>query len=47
MIDGTGTWTFVWDSLHRLSYYTNGAGQQVQYVYNLRNLATFFVPGRP
>jgi len=40
MTDGTGTSTWVWDSLHRLTSYTNGAGAQVQYGYNLRNLAT-------
>ena len=40
MTDGTGTSTWAWDSLHRLTSYTNGAGAQVQYAYNLRNLAT-------
>ncbi|MDQ6617188.1 MAG: DUF6531 domain-containing protein [Actinomycetota bacterium] len=40
MTDGTGTSTWAWDSLHRLTSYTNGAGAQVQYGYNLRNLAT-------
>ena len=40
MTDGTGTSAWVWDSLHRLSSYTNGAGAQVQYAYNLRNLVT-------
>ena len=38
--DGTGTSTWAWDSLHRLTSYTNGVGAQVQYAYNLRNLAT-------
>ena len=40
MTDGTGTSAWVWDSLHRLTSYTNGAGAQVQYAYNLRNLPT-------
>ncbi len=40
MTDGTGASAWVWDSLHRLSSYTNGNGAQVQYVYNLRNLPT-------
>jgi YD repeat-containing protein len=38
--DGTGTSGWAWDSLHRLTSYTNGAGAQVQYLYNLRNLPT-------
>jgi RHS repeat-associated protein len=46
MTDGTGTSAWVWDSLHRLTSYTNGAGAQVQYAYNLRNLpATITYPG--
>jgi YD repeat-containing protein len=46
MADGTGTSAWVWDSLHRLTSYTNGAGAQVQYAYNLRNLpATVTYPG--
>jgi RHS repeat-associated protein len=40
MTDGTGSSSWVRDSLHRLSSYTNGAGSQVQYQYNLRNLVT-------
>jgi RHS repeat-associated protein len=40
MTDGTGTSSWVWDSLGRLKSYTNGAGAQVQYAYNLRNLPT-------
>jgi len=40
MTDGTGTSAWVWDSLHRLTSYTNGNGAQVQYAYNLRNLPT-------
>jgi YD repeat-containing protein len=46
MTDGTGTSAWGWDSLHRLTSYTNGAGAQVQYAYNLRNLpATITYPG--
>jgi len=37
IIDGTGASAWDWDSLHRLTSYTNGNGAQVQYVYNLRN----------
>src|SRR5256712_854443 len=40
MSDGTGTSACVLDSLHRLTSYTNGAGAQLQYAYNLRNLTT-------
>jgi RHS repeat-associated protein len=40
MTDGTGASSWAWDSLHRLTRYTNGAGAQVQYGYNLRNLPT-------
>jgi RHS repeat-associated protein len=40
MTDGTGTSAWVWDSLHRLTSYTNGNGAQVQYAYNLRSLPT-------
>jgi RHS repeat-associated protein len=40
MTDGTGTSAWVWDSLYRLKSYTNGAGAQLQYAYNLRNLPT-------
>jgi RHS repeat-associated protein len=46
MTDGTLTSAWVWDSLHRLTGYTNGAGAQVQYGYNLRNLTTILTyPG--
>jgi RHS repeat-associated protein len=46
MTDGTGTSSFGWDSLHRMVSYTNGNGAQVQWVYNLRNLAiTITYPG--
>ena len=40
MSDGTGTSSWGWDSLHRMVSYTNGNGAQVQWQYNLRNLAT-------
>jgi RHS repeat-associated protein len=40
MTDGTGTSTWAWDSLHRLTSYQNGAASQVQYQYNMRNLVT-------
>ena len=40
MTDGTGSSSWVWDSLHRITSHTNGAGSQVQYKYNLRNLVT-------
>jgi RHS repeat-associated protein len=40
MTDGTGSSTWVWDSLHRLTSFTDGNADQVQYQYNLRNLVT-------
>jgi len=40
MIDGTGTSSWGWDSLHRMVSYINGNGSQVQWIYNLRNLPT-------
>ncbi len=40
MTDGTGTSSWGWDSLHRMVSYQNGNGAQLQWVYNLRNLAT-------
>ncbi|MEA2645411.1 MAG: hypothetical protein QOE92_494 [Chloroflexota bacterium] len=40
MTDGTGTSAWAIDSLHRLTSHTNGAGAQVQYKYNLRDLVT-------
>ena len=40
MADGTGTSTWSWDSLHRLTSYTDGNGDQVKYQYNLRGLVT-------
>lgn len=46
MTDGTGMTTYSYDSLRRLSQSTSGAGQQVQYAYNLRNLVTSIIyPG--
>jgi RHS repeat-associated protein len=36
MTDGTGTTTYTFDSLHRLTQQTNGAGSQVKYGYDLR-----------
>jgi RHS repeat-associated protein len=38
LTDGTGTSSWTWDSLHRLTSYTDGAGAKVQYQYDLRNL---------
>jgi RHS repeat-associated protein len=38
--DGTGTSSWTWDSLHRLTGYTNGNGETVSYTYNLRSLVT-------
>jgi RHS repeat-associated protein len=35
MTDGTGTSTWAYDSLHRVTQTTNGAGQTVQYGYDL------------
>ena len=40
MTDGTGSSTWVWDSLGRLSGFTDGRGDKVQYQYNLRGLIT-------
>jgi RHS repeat-associated protein len=46
MTDGTGTSSWGWDSLHRIVSYRNGNGDQVQWVYNLRNLPiTITYPG--
>jgi RHS repeat-associated protein len=38
--DGSGAWTQVFDSLHRLTSVTEGASGTVAYGYNLRNLPT-------
>jgi RHS repeat-associated protein len=40
VIDGTGTSSWGWDSLHRMVSYTNGNGAPVTWTYNLRNLPT-------
>jgi RHS repeat-associated protein len=37
MTDGTGTSTWTWDGLHRLTSYTNGAGATVSYDYRSPN----------
>jgi RHS repeat-associated protein len=37
MTDGTGSSTWAYDSLHRLTSYKNGNGVTVGYTYNLRN----------
>jgi RHS repeat-associated protein len=37
MTDGTGSSSWVFDNLHRLTSYTNGNGVMVGYTYNLRN----------
>lgn len=40
MTDGTGNSSWTWDSLHRLTSFTDGHNDQVQYQYNLRGLIT-------
>lgn len=46
MKDGTGTTTYTWDSLHRLTSETNGAGKKVTYAYDLDgNLTSIVYPG--
>jgi RHS repeat-associated protein len=46
MADGTGTTTSKYDSAGRLTYQQNGAGQAVQYTYDLRGHVTSIVyPG--
>jgi RHS repeat-associated protein len=35
--DGSGTWSWTWDSLHRLSDVTEGSSGTVSYQYNLRD----------
>lgn len=40
MTDGTGTQSWVWDSLHRLTSQTDGAGQTVTYGYDLAGRKT-------
>ena len=38
--DGSGTWAWTWDSLHRLTSVTEGSSGIVSYQYNLRNEPT-------
>jgi RHS repeat-associated protein len=46
MADGTGTSSYSYDSLHRLTQSTNGASQQVQYGYDLKgHLTSLIYPG--
>jgi RHS repeat-associated protein len=46
MVDGTGTTTNVWDSLHRLVRQTDGAGHTVGYTYDLAGrLTSIAYPG--
>jgi RHS repeat-associated protein len=46
MTDGTGTSSWVLDSLYRLTSYTDGHGDKVQFGYNLRNQVTQLIyPG--
>jgi RHS repeat-associated protein len=46
MSDGTGQTSYTFDSLHRLTQSTNGAGQQVKYGYDLvGHLASLTYPG--
>jgi len=46
MVDGTGTTTYNFDSLHRLTQNTNGAGAQVGYAYDLvGNITKLTYPG--
>lgn len=46
MTDGTGTSSWVWDSLHRLMSSTTGAAKTVGYGYDLRgNLTSIVYPG--
>jgi RHS repeat-associated protein len=40
MTDGTGSSQWAWDSLHRLTSFTDGRGDQVQHQYDLRGLVT-------
>jgi RHS repeat-associated protein len=37
MTDGSGTWSWTWDSLHRLTSVTEGNNGTVKYQYDLRN----------
>jgi RHS repeat-associated protein len=40
LTDGTGSSSWSWDSLNRMVSYVNGAGAEVRWAYNLRNLNT-------
>ena len=40
MTDGTGTSSWAWDSLHRLTAHTNGAAKTVSYGYDLKDQQT-------
>jgi RHS repeat-associated protein len=40
MTDGTGSSSWAWDSLHRVTSFTDGNADAVGYQYNLRNLVT-------
>ena len=45
MTDGSGTWSWTWDSLHRLTNVTEGNNGTVKYQYDLRNdLTTITYP---
>lgn len=46
MTDGTGTSSWTWDSLHRLTGYANGTGAAIAFGYDLRGTQTSIVyPG--
>jgi RHS repeat-associated protein len=46
MTDGSGKWSWTWDSLHRLTGVTEGNSGTVGYLYDLRNLPTLIAyPG--
>ncbi len=46
--DGTGTSSWAWDSLHRLTSFTDGRMDAIRYQYNLRGLITQVTyPGGP
>ena len=40
MTDGTGTSSWTWDSLHRMTSYTNGAGAKSRYGYDIKGQET-------
>lgn len=43
MTDGTGTWSWTWDSLHRLTQVVEGNNGTVKYQYNLRDDLTAII----